>query len=100
MKNKLMNLIAAVSLSAVAFSSPASAGGLFGKKHAVFRRTVGTWIGKNVQGPILTPTARTATVAATTTVGTIVGIKTGQPQAGAVAGYLAGNRVNDIFAGK
>lgn len=55
----------------------------------MFRRTVGTWIGKNVQEPIITPIALTATVATTRAVRTIIGIKTEQPQAGAVAGYLS-----------
>lgn len=85
-------LAAACSLSLV--SAPAFAGGLFGKG-GLIRGSVGGWMDKNVEHPILTPVAQGATVAGATALGTYYG-----GAAGGMAGACAGQNINSMFAGQ
>jgi len=77
----------------------AQAGGLFGPG-GVIRGDVGNWLNKHVEGPILTPAARAATVAAGAAVGAAAGAMVGAPNLGAAVGAGVGNAVNDAAAGK
>lgn len=88
-----LKLSAALAVAALAATSPAYAGGLFGDG-GLIRGSVGDWLDENVEGPITTPLARQATVAAGTAVGTYYG-----GPIGGVAGGIAGNYANDCFRG-
>jgi hypothetical protein len=67
MKRKFIAVGVVIAAAVVTNIPPANAGGLFGKG-GVIRGDVGNFLDKNVEGPILTPAARGATVGATTAV--------------------------------
>lgn len=96
---KLKSLTASLLVVSVVAVSPASAGGLFGKG-GPFRGSVGNFINKHIEEPILTPVARAATVAIGATVGAAAGTVVGAPKAGAVVGAAVGQAINEKAAGK
>jgi hypothetical protein len=78
---------------------PAEAGGLFGEG-GLFRGSVGEFLDKHVEQPILTPAARAATVAVAAAAGATAGAHLGAPEAGAALGTAVGQAINDAAAGK
>jgi hypothetical protein len=95
----LVKLLVVAAIGLGAATLPASAGGPFGKG-GLIRGSVGNFIAKNVQRPVLTPLARGATVAAGTALGAAGGAYVGMPATGAAVGGAVGQGVNNIAAGK
>lgn len=80
-------------MALLVLASPAHAGGLFGDG-GLIRGSVGNYLDRTIENPILTPFARQATVATGTAVGAYYG-----GEVGAVIGGFAGHTVNDCFRG-
>lgn len=87
-------LFALASAAFVASAPAAQAGGLFGKG-GLIRGSVGAFLDKHVERPILTPVARSTTIAAGAAIGGALG-----GHAGAVAGAAAGEGINRLAAGQ
>ncbi len=95
-RNSVIGFVAALAATAAA---PADAGGLFGKG-GLIRGSVGNFIAKNVQEPVLTPMARGAVVAGGAVVGAAAGSYVGAPVTGGAAGAGIGQGINDLAAGQ
>lgn len=94
---KSLILIAALS-APMATATTAYAGGLFGNG-GLIRGSVGEFFDKNLEKPILTPTARAGAVAAGTALGTYGGSFVGAPQIGGAIGAQIGQGINDAARG-
>lgn len=92
MKRYVALAAAAMVAAPFALSTPAEAGGLFGKK-GLIRGSVGRFVEKNVN-PIATPVLRKAVVIAAGAGGAVVGGLVGAPQVGAALGAAAGEGIN------
>ena len=81
-------------------NNAAEAGGLFGKG-GLIRGSVGNFLDKHVEKPILTPAARGAAVAGGAALGAAGALAVGAPpNAGAAVGAAVGHAVNEAAAGK
>lgn len=87
-------LLASATVALVATAPAAQAGGLFGPG-GLFRGSVGNFLDKHVEKPILTPLARGTTVAVGSAVGGYFG-----GNAGAAAGAAVGHGINRLAAGQ